>query len=54
MTGTSKPVPKEVKVSRFGCVNCLWSCIECVDGSMYTEGKDDNGKAECANYTYYN
>ena len=49
--GISKPVPKEVKVSRFGCVNCLWSCIECVDGSMY-EKMDDN--EECANYTYYN
>ena len=43
------PVPDKVKVSTFGCVNCLWNCIECKSGSMYKPKGEDG----CGAYTYY-
>ena len=44
-----KLIPAKVKVSEFGCKNCLWSCVECKSGSLYKE----NAKGECSGYTYY-
>jgi hypothetical protein len=55
----SKEVPPEVKNSEFGCRNCLWSCIECKQGSMYKVKYDlirdykGNYHNSCENYTYY-
>jgi hypothetical protein len=51
-TLTAKEVPQEVKTSTFGCVNCLWSGVECKQGSKYNE-EFKNGKKFCAAYTYY-
>lgn len=50
--GVEKYVPKEVRISRFGCINCLWSDVECKNGSMYLPYNYD-GKISCKNYTYY-
>ncbi|KKM99291.1 hypothetical protein LCGC14_1149270 [marine sediment metagenome] len=43
-------VPREVKLSEFGCRNCLWNCCECRDGSMY---KPEGTPVKCKAYTYY-
>jgi len=52
MKGTPKDVPPEVIHSQYGCINCLWSGVECIRGSMYKERIDGRSK-ECAAYTYY-
>lgn len=53
--GTSKPVPDEVKNSRFGCRNCLWLSCECVKGSRFTPHTIHSDKVypSCGAYTYY-
>ena len=43
------PVPSEVRISQFGCINCLWLSCECNSGSMYKPNKE----RECQAYTYY-
>ena len=45
-----KEVPQSVKVSKFGCGQCLWQCCECQQGSLY-RAKDNS--EECQAYTYY-
>ncbi|KKN12480.1 hypothetical protein LCGC14_1016040 [marine sediment metagenome] len=42
-------VPQKVKISEFGCINCLWNSCECSRGSMFKL----TPKGECENYTYY-
>lgn len=45
------PVPASVRNSQFGCGNCLWSCVECNNGSMYKPKSEQD--IECDAYTYY-
>ena len=57
-----KDVPEAVRVSRFGCCNCLWGGCECVRGSSYIPETYTHVKhgcksktiseASCVNYTY--
>jgi len=44
-------IPETVKVSEFGCVNCLWAGIECRNGSKYAPKNGD--KNSCGGYTYF-
>jgi len=46
-------VPESVKLSQFGCFNCLWFGVECKNGSNY-EAREEHGKINCASYAYYN
>ena len=46
-------VPESVKLSQFGCFNCLWFGVECKNGSNY-EAHEEHGKINCASYAYYN
>ena len=46
-----KEFPSAVKSSEFGCRNCLWEYIECIDGSKYDPKAATNNA--CARYNYY-
>lgn len=50
--GEPRDVPLEVKHSPYGCMNCLWGGVECLQGSMY-EPDTYNGVPSCKAYTYY-
>jgi hypothetical protein len=52
---TEKQVPEEVKTSDFGCVNCLWYCVECRNGSKYqpAQSRIKPEIPSCADYVYY-
>ena len=42
--------------SAFGCRNCLWKGVECVDGWNYKAGRplmDFPKDSGCQGYTYY-
>lgn len=41
-----------VRFGRYGCVNCLWSCIECKNGSKYRP-ELRHGELSCAAYSFY-
>lgn len=49
--GMMSAAPEEVRSSKFGCMNCLWSCVECQHGSMYKAQSEQD--TECKAYTYY-
>lgn len=51
-TNQKTEVPKEVRCSRFGCINCLWNSCECKSGSKYSS-KIVDGKLGCKSYTYF-
>jgi len=44
-------VPECVRFGEFGCVNCLWSCIECKGGSKYRPSDKHSGTS-CENYCW--
>lgn len=44
-------VPAEVKSSKFGCRNCLYSGCECTGGSKYAPAEVD-GIPSCKCYVY--
>lgn len=53
-----RSVPREVRNSKFGCINCLLNGIECEVGSKYAPAKpfkDVFGKSwpTCKNYIYF-
>lgn len=45
--------PEDVRLSEFGCRNCLWAGIECEQGSKYRGHKALDGSPSCKAYTYY-
>jgi hypothetical protein len=49
-----KDVPEDVRLSEFGCLNCLYQGAECKRGSRY-EPTDQRpfGQPTCASYAYY-
>jgi len=47
------PVPIDVKSSKFGCRNCLYSGCECTGGSWYIQA-DVDGVPSCKRYVYFN
>ena len=51
-TKTTAAIPDELKNSDFGCPNCLWSGIECKNGSKYAPAIKGSGSL-CRAYTYY-
>ena len=52
-TQEKNKVPKEVRVSQYGCRNCLWSGCECVSGSRYQPSIQEDGAPGCMSYTYF-
>lgn len=45
--------PYDVKISDYGCKNCLYASIECKQGSPYKPHKAFNGLPSCEAYVYY-
>lgn len=48
-----KPVPEAVRLSEFGCRNCLYQGCECKSGSRYGEALSHDGQPSCRAYAYY-
>ena len=48
---TINPAPEDVRNSEFGCRNCLWRGIECVNGRNYKHNPGTG--SPCLGYTYY-
>ena len=49
-----KSITKEdVKYSQFGCVNCLWQCVECNDQDKFEPTQTRSGEPSCKSYAYY-
>ena len=40
-------VPDDLVYYEFGCVNCLWQCVECLHGELYRPKPSDS--LGCAN-----
>jgi hypothetical protein len=51
-TSLNDGVPESVKLSQFGCFNCLWFGVECQNGSRY-ESHEEHGKINCVSYASY-
>jgi hypothetical protein len=52
----SKPVPEAVRLSEFGCRNCLYQSCECKSGSRYSPAETAGiypRHPSCAAYAYY-
>ena len=43
---------ENVKYSRFGCMNCLWYSVECIDHKKF-EPKVSMNQPSCKSYNYY-
>lgn len=43
---------ERVRVSDFGCSNCLWYGVECIDSAKYAPALAYDGQATCKAYTY--
>uniref|UniRef100_UPI0040253670 hypothetical protein n=1 Tax=Candidatus Wunengus sp. YC61 TaxID=3367698 RepID=UPI0040253670 len=41
-----------VKSAVYGCINCLWQCVECTNGSRF-QPDIFQGKPTCKRYAYY-
>ena len=53
----NKPTEKEitlemVKSSEFGCCNCLWLGVECIEGTKFQPRISITGQPSCKAYTY--
>lgn len=50
----AKEVPEDVRLSEFGCRNCLYQGCECRNGSRYTPSdRRPDGHPTCEAYAYY-
>lgn len=47
------PTLTEVKTSVFGCINCLWNCVECNHANKFSPEWTKDGVGTCKAYAYF-